>query len=465
MDMRKPFQPNTIQLMKSEAKLQWIKILESAFAKKQELWKKNPSTSKKKMMQKVEADHFHHLLKNGLPSVKDSLWKFNPLQNLLNPLFQPVLSVPPISSSCESSKEDFDGSYLSFPETYQIHFHNGSLTSSSASLKLAPMEWSSWQQSSSNFPTDFLANHTAFQKKGDGFCHLAKALTTNGYILLVPKGHKVERPVHIHWSFDESAPPYSLWNMRNLIYLEKNAELTLIETADSKNSILLNQVTDIKTEKGSCLNSLNLEQTSFPLHHLKQSFYEMQKESQLNRFSLNVSSKGWSRDFVEINHLAEGTQSTLLGLSLLRNTHKADQRFFINHLKGNGYSRQFCRTILNDQAQHIFHGNIHVTRQATGVDCAQSAKNFSLSSHTQSYIQPELQIDCDEVKAQHGATMGHLDANEIFYLQSRGLSKKSAFEILIFAYIREVLDQFPEKNLTQHLVRQIGEKKGTFLHL
>ena len=111
------------------------------------------------------------------------------------------------------------------------------------------------------------------------------------------------------------------------------------------------------------------------------------------------------------------------------------------------------------------YGKIGVDGKAAHTDCGQSVKNLLLSPDAFACMQPELQINCAEVQAQHGATAGHLNEDDMFYLQSRGLDKKSASELLLFTYIQDVLNTFPSPELVNQLKQYIQNNKNLLLNL
>ena len=250
----------------------------------------------------------------------------------------------------------------------------------------------------------------------------------------------------------------------NFIFMGKGARLTLVENISHYGQVVVNTVSNVYHSEQSALRWIRVEQGSGSSCYFNQSISEMEKESSIDRLHFSLGSR-FSRDRADVVHVGEKARSTLLGLSILKNKNQSDHRFNVHHLKPGGYSRQFCRGILNNESKGIFHGRVHVESWAKGVDCSQSAKNLLLSDRAHSCIQPELAIDCSEVQAQHGSAVGNFDPNEIFYLQTRGLDMKSAWELLIFAYIKDVLHQFPADSCLEHLNQMIHRNKSVLLNL
>ena len=451
---------------KSENHQQWVQALENEFEKQKKLWIKSPPNTHQKTIRQTQLDHFSCFLKTGFPSSKDPNWKFTNINSFLKTVFSPAVPASPISSD----ENTFAGDFSFFPESHKIFFHNGILIESSIKNLPAGLKFCTWKDLSPDFPAWHWITSQALKRKGDGFYHLAGAFPSEGYVLFAEESCKISRPLHIHFSFDESSrlnglsASSSIWNFRNFIFLEKGAEINLIESVSAQKDILINTATTSTNSACSSLKWLHLDQGFPSSFYLNQVHCDMGKQARIDRLGISLGA-GLSRDIVEVHHLEEKAHSVLLGLALLKQKACRDQRFFIHHSKKEGYSRQFSRGIVNDRAKNIFYGKIHVSSEAVQTNCAQSAKNLLLSATAESYTQPELEIHCGEVKAKHGATVGQFNKDEVFYLQSRGLEQKTAFELLMMGYITDVVNQFPEESLAESLIKNIQKNKNLYLNL
>ncbi len=449
-------------MSQSEHHQQWIQTLENEFEKKKKLWAERAGDIHQKTIREIQQNHFSEFLKTGFPSDKDLNWKFTNINALLKDIFSSSMS-----KAIDENKSNTGAFH--FPNSHVIHFHNGVLMKNSVQNLPKDIRFCTWKELNPDFPAWPWITEKALKRKGDGFYHLAGAFLADSYILFVPKNSKVSTPLHIHFSFDESSTPKELssvspfWNLRNFIFLEKGAEITLIENVSTQKK-LVNKVTDVRCSPHSSLKWLHLDQGLPHAFYLNQVYCEMKKASRIDRLSFSLGA-GLSKDNVEIYQLEEKAQSTLLNLALLKEKACRDQKFYVHHSKKEGYSRQLSRGILNDKAKNIFHGKIYVSSEAIKTDCAQSAKNLLLSSTADSYTQPELEINCGEVKAQHGATAGQINKDEVFYLQTRGLEEKKASELLMMGYINDILNQFSEKKLVDSLTTNIQKNKSLYLNL
>ena len=439
-------------MMNKQINQEWINILTESFTAQQKRGAVDFSDLKKpktQNLQSIQEKHFNCFLEKGLPDVQDSHWKFTYQKKWLKHLFHPAQAVsdptPLFSLFTKITKKI---------SAYNIYFHNGCLVNgfdkSTKSNQLPEgIQLCKWSDISLDFPVyESFKKH--LNRKGDGLYHLAGAFSSNGFILYVPDKIKIKKPIHIHLSFDNPNKQASLWNMRNFIFLGEKSHLILIESTSANKNILVNTATDFRCANHAQLSRLQIDNGDSESTLISQSLCELHDEARLDQLNISLG-EGFSRDSTQVNQLGKKAHSVLLHLYLLKEKAERDQRFTINHLQPDGYSSQFSRGVLKDSAKHLFHGKTYIAPQAEQTDCSQSAKNLSLSPHVESFIYPELDIHCGNVKAQHGATVGDLNIDELFYLQSRGLDEQSARQFLIYGYIQAVLSQFRETNMIEQM--------------
>jgi Fe-S cluster assembly protein SufD len=156
--------------------------------------------------------------------------------------------------------------------------------------------------------------------------------------------------------------------------------------------------------------------------------------------------------------LAEGTQATLNGLYIVNGTQHVDNHTTIDHAKPHGTSHELYKGILDGKASAVFNGRIVVRKDAQKTDSKQTNKNLVLSDEAVIDTKPELQILADDVRCTHGATIGQLDAEALFYLQSRGIGKRQARSLLTYAFAQDVADRIKVPSLRDSLERILYEK-------
>ena len=306
---------------------------------------------------------------------------------------------------------------------------------SSASVGFCPL-WAIGQNSSV-YP--FIEQRLS-KKNGTFFSHLASALPAVGWVLNVNSSHKAGEVFHIHYDFDEKAcargdneESRPLWNLRNFLFLKTKGKFCLLETLSVRGAHFINYSTDIHVSAYAECNWLRVEEgdreRSFLLEH---SDVKVDKKGRLNRMCLQDGFLK-SNESITCSLLGEGAGNELSHLSLLARKQMAQQSFEVKHKERAGFSRQYSRSVIKDEAKMSFQGNVNISRKSPKSDCVQSARAFLLDKKARALLRPELEIHNHDVKAQHGATTHKISDEELFYLESRGLGPAQSREILISA--------------------------------
>jgi Fe-S cluster assembly protein SufD len=156
--------------------------------------------------------------------------------------------------------------------------------------------------------------------------------------------------------------------------------------------------------------------------------------------------------------LSEGADATVNGLYIVNGTQHVDNHTSIDHAKPHGTSHELYKGILDDKSSAVFNGRIIVRKDAQKTDSKQTNKNLVLSDDAVIDTKPELQILADDVRCTHGATIGQLDAESLFYLQSRGIGKEQARSLLTYAFAQDVIDRIQVPDLREQLEKYLFEK-------
>ena len=169
---------------------------------------------------------------------------------------------------------------------------------------------------------------------------------------------------------------------------------------------------------------------------------DLERDARFRACAINGCS-GFGRNEFTVNIKGENAEADLSGLALLRGKQHGDTTVCVNHIKPHGRSSQFFKTILKDQSRGVYQGKIHVFKGAQKTDGYQLSNNLLLSQQAEMDIKPELEIYADDVKCSHGSTTGELDETPMFYLRSRGIPEDKARQLLIEAFVGEVLEKIP----------------------
>jgi Fe-S cluster assembly protein SufD len=270
-------------------------------------------------------------------------------------------------------------------------------------------------------------------------------------IVLVEKNQVVEQPIHLLFISIATDLPI-LTQPRCLIVAEPNSSVTLVEdhVAIEAGVYLTNSVTEIWLAENAQVNHTKVQRDSLEAFHISKTAVSQARTS---RYTCNAISLGarCSRHNLEIYQTGEQTETILNGLTMIAGEQLADTHSTIALTKPHGISRQLHKCIVDERAHAVFNGKVFVPKAAQLTDAGQLNRNLLLSAKARVDTKPQLEIVADNVKCSHGATVGQLDQDEIFYLQSRGIDAVTARNLLIYAFAFEVIDRIPLPSLQQAL--------------
>ena len=268
----------------------------------------------------------------------------------------------------------------------------------------------------------------------DPMVALNTMLAEDGMMLTIPAGEDLDLVYLTHIGADgASAHP------RHLIRLERGARLTLIETSLGQGRYLQNPVMEIHVAEGATLTHVRLQEDDAAAFHLATIYAAIASGGTYDHFTLNM---GAALTRTEIHASLDGPGATahLNGAQLLRGTQHADFTSVVRHAAPKGVSRQTVKNVLDGRSRGVFQGRIEVARGAQGTDGYQMNRALLLSADAEIDTKPELEIFADDVKCSHGATIGALDAEQLFYLRSRGIPDAEARSLLVRAFLAEAFD-------------------------
>ena len=225
----------------------------------------------------------------------------------------------------------------------------------------------------------------------------------------------------------------------HIIHLGRNARLTLIETAAGQGAYLHNPVTEITLDEGAELQHIRLQQEDAAAFHLATIYANTAAGATYDCFTLTLGGRLVRTEFHTNLNGSNGT-THLSAAQLLRGSQHADFTSVVRHVAPHCASRQTVKNVLAGRSRGVFQGRIEVAREAQKTDGYQMSQALLLSPDAEIDTKPELEIFADDVKCSHGATVGELDANQMFYLRSRGVPQPEARAILIRAFLQEALD-------------------------
>jgi Fe-S cluster assembly protein SufD len=226
---------------------------------------------------------------------------------------------------------------------------------------------------------------------------------------------------------------------RHAIRLGPRARLTLVETSSGEGAYLHNPVLEIEVADGAVLEHVRLQDEAPAAFHLATVYAEVGEDATYDCFTLNVGGR-LVRTELHTRLAGKGGAVHLNGAQLLRGAQHADFTSVVRHDAPQCSSRQTVKNVLEGRSRGVFQGRIEVARAAQKTDGYQMSQALLLSPDAEVDTKPELEIFADDVKCSHGATVGELDAEQIFYLRSRGVPESEARAILVRAFLAEALE-------------------------
>jgi Fe-S cluster assembly protein SufD len=270
-------------------------------------------------------------------------------------------------------------------------------------------------------------------------------LAEDGAVLDVPADHDggVVQLVSIAASDADFHPRHS-------IRLGKGARLTLVEISVGQGTYLLNTVAEIHVAEGAALTHIRLQDEAATAFHTSTTYADVEAGATYDSFTLNLGAR-LSRTEVHAQLTGKGGAAHLNAAQLLAGSQHADFTSVVGHTAPGCQSRQTVKNVLAGKSRGVFQGKIEVARQAQKTDGYQMNQALLLSPFAEVDSKPELEIFADDVKCSHGATVGELDAEQMFYLRSRGVPEAEARSILVRAFLAEALDAVADETIRARL--------------
>ena len=285
----------------------------------------------------------------------------------------------------------------------------------------------------------------------DGFAALNTAFLHDGAYIHVPDGHSEKVVVRLSYITTEHSSPAAT-HPRTLIVAGRNTDVTVVESyTGPKDSVYFtNAVTEISVGEGARVDHYRLLLEGEKAFHVGTSRVKQDKDSSFSSASFALGT-ALARNDLAVLLDAPGAYCSLNGLYLTADNQHIDNLISIDHAQPHCTSRLNYKGILDGKSRAVFGGEVVVRRDAQKSDAEQTDKNLLLSQSAEVDSKPSLLIYADDVKCSHGATAGHIDADTLFYLRSRGLDLDTASRMLVHAFAREVIETVKPEPLREYL--------------
>jgi len=385
-------------------------------------------------IQNIRNDAFFSVQENGFPTVKDESWRFTDLTPLFNQPFNLSASKGIIK------KSDIQKYILSDVHALQLVFIDGKFYKEFSRM-INPGQSIEVKNLAEVMRREPQKVKTRLMRQEDSFSALNTAFVNDGSYIAIPENREIRETIHlIFLSAAHKNPTVSY--IRNIIDLGRNAQVRIVESYYSlyNQTAYCNTLTDIRLGENSKLEHIKLQNENLNGFHLGRLFIDQQRDSRFHSFSLNFGG-AWVRNNLFAKLSAPNCKNLLYGLYMGHKRQHIDNNTVIEHAAPRCESRELYQGILSDQAHGVFSGMIYVHPGAAKTDARQNNNCLLLSPKARIDSKPQLEIYADDVKCTHGATVGRLDEQQIFYLRSRGLGRQQAKNILTYAYAEKVVEK------------------------
>ena len=406
------------------------------------------------VMEKMRDDAIAEFEKTGFPTTKKEDWKYTSLRPVLQNNYTFFADTHDEALDYALVKKYF----LHDIDSYNLVFINGKYSSyfsqtthdeADVCVLSSAMRQGKYQSVIENFYNKIAKN--------EEMVNLNTAYTRDGAYIHIQDNTVLSKPIQIMYFYTGDQQLIS--HPRNLVVLGNNAQARIIERHQTLNSKenFTNSVTEVFVGRNAHLDYYKVQNDDKNATLIDSTFTEQERDSvaSFHTFSFGGNIIRNGLNFIQKD---ENCNSILKGVTIGEGKQLIDHHTFVEHMSPNCESHELYRTILGDSARGVFNGKILVDADAQKIDAFQQNNNILLSKNASIDTKPQLEIFADDVKCSHGCTVGQLDEEAMFYLRARGIPKKEARALLLFAFSADVLDSIQIPELQERITSIIAEK-------
>lgn len=391
----------------------------------------------------------------GLPTTRLENWKNTDLSKVLRPefryYFEPAGEKIDIDRVFQCEVPEFD--------THIVSLYNGWYVYRDGPLVTLPNGTviGSIARAMKELPELVNKHFNQYIKaENDGLNSLNTAFAQDGIFIFVPDGVEAYKPIQMVNVLNRENN--LLVQNRNLIIAGKNSRLSVIHCDDSQNynSSFTNTITEVFMDEGAVVDHYKLQNLNNSSTLVNSTFFHQEKDTELNTNLLTLNG-GLIRNDTRVTLNGRNSTANIFGLYLMDKDQHVDNQVFVDHAVPECMSNQLFKGILDDQASAVFKGHILVRKDSQQTNAFQTNRNILLTDKATINSKPFLEIYADNVKCSHGATVGQLDEEAMFYIKSRGISTENARLLLMYAFAAEIISKItllPLKDRIDDLVKK-----------
>lgn len=395
----------------------------------------------------------------GFPTRKEENWKYTSLNSIIKNDF----SLTPAKDDTIEFK-DVKKYFIHDIDTYKIVFIDG--------------VYSSYLSETTHDGVDICLLSSALNKakykqvidvyfnkiaQENSLTSLNTAFAKEGAYIYIPKGKAVSKPIQIiHLATGNEAN--SMLQPRNLIVAEENSEVQIIERHQSlgSNAVFTNSVTEIYAGKRAMVDYYKIQNDKEEASLIDNTYIDQHDNSEVSVHTFSFGGK-LTRNNLNFYQNGEHINSILKGVTIIEGKQHVDHNTLVHHIGPNCESHQDYKGIFDESSTGVFNGKIVVNKIAQKINAYQSNNNILVSDKATINSKPQLEIFADDVRCSHGCTVGQLDEDALFYMRARGIGKKEARALLMYAFANTVLESVKIPQIKARITKLIANKIGVHI--
>jgi Fe-S cluster assembly protein SufD len=407
--------------------------------------------AKQSWLQELRQQALASFVSLGFPGPKDEGWKYTRVRALAETAFTPIIA-PPVPVSLNDCQRYF---FADMPCS-RLVFVDGRFVPGLSEIEALPQGTvvgslaSTFERQEENL-CGVLARYADHENQP--FIALNTAFIADGAYIYLPDRIVLTKPVHLLF-ITSGRSEAVVTHPRNLMVLAPGSDLTVIEHYAGLNESVYftNAVTEIVMGRGAKVEHIKLQEETAKSFHIATVQVQQGQDAQFLSRNLALGGRLVRNDINSVL-AGEGAECTLEGLYALKGKSHVDNHTRIDHKQPYTNSQEYYKGILGDKSRAVFNGKVIVHPDAQKVDAQQANRNLLLSEGAEVDTKPELEIYADDVKCAHGAAVGQLDKDQVFYLRSRGMDERAARQLLTYAFAEEMIrriDLIPVRDRIEH---------------
>ncbi|KFE98503.1 Fe-S cluster assembly protein SufD [Chryseobacterium formosense] len=413
------------------------------------------STLRHRFLDETRVEALGKFVKLGFPTKKDEEYKYTNIKEIIEKDYN---FFP--KESHNITKEQLDELHFGEENFDWIVFVNGQLHKELSKISIENAEFLSFNYAlnDENHKDVFDKYFNTIVAKDLAFTNLNQAYCKYGFFLKVPKNVVIEKPIHIFY-LSQNQEENTFYNTRNLLIVEDGAKVEVIESHHNfdETYVFTNSVTEIFTYPNAKADWHKLQNDNDTSYLVDHTFAKQERDSltTVNTFSFGGKIVRNNLDFIQNG---SNINSFMNGITIIGKDQLVDHHTAVHHNQPNCESYQNYKGIFKDKSHGVFNGKVFVDKIAQKTNAYQQNNNVLLSEGATIDTKPQLEIFADDVKCSHGCTVGQLNEDALFYLRARGISKKEAQALLLFAFANDAMQNIDIEPLKEKISKLLTEK-------